>query len=925
MDYDAFISYSHAADGQLAPRLQDGIQRFARPWWKRRALAIFRDQTGLAANPNLWRSIVGALDSSGWFVLMASPTSAASEWVGREIAHWVESHGAARILVVVTDGTWQWDDQTGDIDFDRSTAAHPALRGVFTQEPRHVDLTWARTDAQVDTRDGRFRDAIAELAAPLHGKAKDEIAGDDVRQHRRTIRLAWSAGTGLLVLTVAAVIAGVVAFAQRAEANETAQQAKGERLAALAEGSTSADLSLALLQAVEAQELADNAVTRGALLTSLGASPRLESFQAPPVDEKPLVVANGGVLLTGDGTGALRRYDPATHLPIGDPITALTGVAVNGAFVPTGNRFAASAVDGSQVVIDAATGRLILEMDGAPTGSVVLEFSPDGTLLAGTDQFAGTLHVWSATSGEPVFEPAEISPAGASGLAFHPEGRVVAVTGYDGRVEQRDVRTGELVGEVRALDFQLQEIAYSPDGATLAVSTDGGGVFVIDAMTGEDRYPPLRTPDRYTVAVAFGPDERSLVTGGDTGTVYLWDAASGELVERLVGHAGTVVAARFEADGGLTTVSESEVGRWQLDGLTTGTNRRAHDGEIGDVAVSPDGQSIATAGRQDGMVRIWNRDGALGPALETRAEVAQAVGYNHDGTLLAVGVAEADPSLHVGASGRNGRVQVWSVADRRLLAEADLPAPASPNEAAADDPGAQSVAFSPDGTTLGVGDSSGQLTLWTWAGIDLQLRATQAADPATVWDVEFTPDGERIVTAGFFGNVGIYDVGTSELLFALPEQAQGVNDIAISPDGSRLVTARADGELSFWWLEDGERDGPVYTGTAFGYFGVDVSPDGATLAVGGAAGEITLIDVETRRPLGRDLVGHQSFVTGVEFADDRLVTSSFDGSFVEWDLRLESLPERACALAGRNMTRAEWDQTVGGNYRATCGRWPTPE
>jgi hypothetical protein len=36
--YDGFISYSHAADDLLAPRLQTGLQRFAKPWWKRRAL-----------------------------------------------------------------------------------------------------------------------------------------------------------------------------------------------------------------------------------------------------------------------------------------------------------------------------------------------------------------------------------------------------------------------------------------------------------------------------------------------------------------------------------------------------------------------------------------------------------------------------------------------------------------------------------------------------------------------------------------------------------------------------------------------------------------------------------------------------------------------------------------------------------------------
>jgi hypothetical protein len=52
--YDAFISYSHALDGTLAPALQTGLERFAEPWYRLRALRVFRDTTSLFANPGLW-------------------------------------------------------------------------------------------------------------------------------------------------------------------------------------------------------------------------------------------------------------------------------------------------------------------------------------------------------------------------------------------------------------------------------------------------------------------------------------------------------------------------------------------------------------------------------------------------------------------------------------------------------------------------------------------------------------------------------------------------------------------------------------------------------------------------------------------------------------------------------------------------------
>ena len=47
-EYDAFVSYSHAADGRLAPALQRGLQSLAKPWYRRRALRVFRRGTARA-------------------------------------------------------------------------------------------------------------------------------------------------------------------------------------------------------------------------------------------------------------------------------------------------------------------------------------------------------------------------------------------------------------------------------------------------------------------------------------------------------------------------------------------------------------------------------------------------------------------------------------------------------------------------------------------------------------------------------------------------------------------------------------------------------------------------------------------------------------------------------------------------------------
>jgi hypothetical protein len=150
--YDGFLSYSHAADGLLAPRLQAGLQRFAKPWWKRRALRVFRDEASLSANPHLWSSITDALDDSEWFVLLLSPDAAQSEWVNREIDYWKGHRDPQKILPVVTDGTFGWSG--GDVAGD---AVPESLLGVFGDEPRWVDVRFARTETQLDLRHTKLR------------------------------------------------------------------------------------------------------------------------------------------------------------------------------------------------------------------------------------------------------------------------------------------------------------------------------------------------------------------------------------------------------------------------------------------------------------------------------------------------------------------------------------------------------------------------------------------------------------------------------------------------------------------------------------------------------------------------------------------------------------------------------------------------
>src|SRR5580693_3850983 len=134
MSYNAFISYSHNTDNTLAAALQSALHRFAKPWYKLRALHIFRDQTNLAVNPDLWSSIRDALDQSSFFILLASPEAAASPWVSKEAEYWMVRNGPSHILIVLTAGTLKWDHAAGAFTSENTNALPPSLLHAFPEE-----------------------------------------------------------------------------------------------------------------------------------------------------------------------------------------------------------------------------------------------------------------------------------------------------------------------------------------------------------------------------------------------------------------------------------------------------------------------------------------------------------------------------------------------------------------------------------------------------------------------------------------------------------------------------------------------------------------------------------------------------------------------------------------------------------------------
>lgn len=208
--YDAFISYSHAMDKPIARALQSVIQLMGKPWHKRRAARIFRDDTSLAATPGLWPTLEKALDSSRFLILILSEESAKSIWVAKEIEYWLSRNPPETILVAISGGDLQWDHGHGDFQVDAETPVGAALLGKFKDEPKWVDLREFRSDQSSDLRNNdAFRSRAADIAAAVRGMPKEDLFSEELSQQKRALRLALSAVAGISLL---ALLAGWQAY-----------------------------------------------------------------------------------------------------------------------------------------------------------------------------------------------------------------------------------------------------------------------------------------------------------------------------------------------------------------------------------------------------------------------------------------------------------------------------------------------------------------------------------------------------------------------------------------------------------------------------------------------------------------------------------------------------------------------------------------
>jgi len=463
------------------------------------------------------------------------------------------------------------------------------------------------------------------------------------------------------------------------------------------------------------------------------------------------------------------------------------------------------------------------------TGAVwSTRFSPDGkTIVSGSaDQ---TIKLWNCDGVEL------LTMTGHRGdvrtVLFSPNGEWIISGGADKTIKIWSL-DGTLLQSIKGHTADIRSITINSSG-TLLASGSGDNILKLwriqqvfsNPESSENPDYKIEIEEIFSIeahssairTVCFSHDGTMLATGSADKKIKFWNL-NGKELQGLKGHNDAVRSVSFSPDDqSLISASlDGTIRHWHIHSRTQQT-LHGHSAAIRTVAVSPDAQMIVS-GSLDDQIKIWDLHGNLLETIVGDHDIL-SVKFSPDGKKLLVGSGDSVISL-------------WAIHDSNKDRKSSDRQPIQ--KFSGHSTAVWTVDFSPDGQKLVSGSSDKLVKLWQIDGTEL---ATMEGHKSTVWTVNFSPDGQMIASGSGDDSIKLWSIDATEL-HSLYGHCGAVWSVCFSPDGRSLISGSGDSTLKLWNLEGQLLQ--TFRGHESGVWAVSFSPDGNRIISGSGDNTIKL-------------------------------------------------------------------------------------